>query len=303
MTGIVAISTSSFGVESSKPLDLLREAGFEIRGNPHGRTLAGAEILEHLTGVVGLVAGTEKLTREVLQQLPQLKCVSRVGVGMDSIDLAAARELGISIVNTPEAHVDAVAELTLAGLLALLRKVPQSDASIRGGRFEKPMGRLLHGKRVGLVGYGRVGRAFARLVSGFQCELVCHDLVPAADARNVELDEVLASCDVISLHLPYSKSAHHLIGGAQLQRMRPDAVLVNTSRGGLVDEDALLAHLRANKAAGAYLDCFQSEPYRGPLSELPNVVLTSHIGSYAREARVRMETEAVQNLIAALGAA
>ncbi len=297
MSGIVAWSTSSFGKESAKPLELLKAAGFEVRANPHGRTLAGDEIRSHLDGVVGLVAGTEKLTGEVLRQFPGLKCISRVGVGMDSVDLGAAKELGIAVVNTPEAHVDAVAELTLGGLLAALRKIPQSDASIRAGGFEKPMGRLLRGKTVGMIGYGRVARALGRLLAPFDCTIVAYDMARTADGRYVELDELLTSSDVVSLHLPYTKAAHHMIGAAQLARMKTDAILVNTARGGLVDEAALLAHLETNKKAGAYLDCFEKEPYQGALAKLPNAVVTSHIGSYAREARVRMETEAVENLL------
>jgi D-3-phosphoglycerate dehydrogenase len=300
MSKVVAWSTSSFGKESSRPLDLLKQAGFEIRPNPHGRTLTTDEARAFLDGVVGLVAGTEKLTGELLRGLPALKCISRVGVGMDGVDVGAAKELGIAVANTPEAHVDGVAELTLAGLLAILRKVPQSDASIRAGKFDKPMGRLLRGKTVGFVGYGRVGRAVAKLLAPFDCELVVCD--PAA-TDTVALDELLAASDIVSLHLPYSKAVHELIGAPQLAKLKADAIVVNTARGGLIDEAALVAFLDSHPKAGAYLDCFAKEPYEGPLAKLPNVVLTSHIGSYAREARVRMETEAVENLIAALGRA
>jgi D-3-phosphoglycerate dehydrogenase / 2-oxoglutarate reductase len=297
----IAISTSSFGKESTRPLELLEQAGFQIRPNPHGRTLTSDEARAHLAGVVGLVAGTEKLTGELLSAFPGLKCISRVGVGMDSVDLEAARRLGITVVNTPEAHVDAVAELTVAGLLAVLRKIPLSEAAIRGGRFDKPMGRLLRGKVVGFVGFGRVARAVARLLAPFGVTLLAHDVVRTEGADQVELPQLLAESDVVSLHLPYAGSVHHLIGAPQLMLMKPDAILVNTARGGLIDEAALIAHLRAHPQAGAYLDCFEKEPYQGGLAELPNVVLTAHIGSYAREARVRMETEAVENLLRALG--
>ncbi|MDQ3297467.1 MAG: phosphoglycerate dehydrogenase [Myxococcota bacterium] len=300
MAGIVAWSTSSFGKESARPLELLRSAGYEVRGNPHGRTLTTDEAKAHLDGVIGLVAGTEKLTGDLLRALPGLRCVSRVGVGMDSIDHVAAKECGIAVVNTPDAHVDAVAELTLAGLLALLRKIPVSDASIRNGGFEKPMGRLLGGKTIGLVGCGRVGRRFAELVAGFGVTVLGHDPHVAAAPANisqVSLDELVAKADVVSLHLPYSVAAKHLLGAEQFARMKKDTVIVNTSRGGLIDEPALLAFLEANPKAGAYLDCFEKEPYSGPLAKLSNVVLTAHIGSYAREARVRMELEAVENLL------
>jgi len=302
MPGVIAISTSSFGKESAQPLDSLRKAGFEIRPNPHGRTLTTDEARAHLDGVVGLVAGTEKLTGELMRGLPQLKCISRVGVGMDSVDLGAAKELGITVVNTPEAHVDAVAELTLAGLMSLLRGVVASDASIRAGKFDKPMGRLLRGKTVGIIGYGRVARAVAKLVTAFDCPVIASDVVRGhAGVDYVELDDLLGRADIVSLHLPYSKQAHNLIGAAQLAKLKPDAIVVNTARGGLIDEAALASHLGSHPKAGAYLDCFEKEPYSGPLANLPNVVVTSHIGSYAREARVRMETEAVANLLAALG--
>jgi D-3-phosphoglycerate dehydrogenase / 2-oxoglutarate reductase len=303
MTKTIAITTGSFGKESKAPLELLARAGYEVRMNPHGRTITTDEARTLLEGVAGVVAGTEKLTKELFEALPQLKVVSRVGVGMDAVDLAAAKERGIAVVNTPEAHVDAVAELALAGLLALLRKIPKADASIRGGGFDKPMGRLLRGKTVGFVGFGRVGRALARLLAPFDCPLVAYDPQRGDGVRYVELDQLCSEADIVSLHLPYTKAAHHLIGAAQLQRMKPDAVLVNTARGGLVDEAALVAHLERNAAAGAYLDCFEKEPYQGPLAKLPNVVVTSHIGSYAREARVRMETEAVENLLRELGKA
>lgn len=304
---IVAISTSSFGKESPRPLEILRSAGFEVRGNPTGRTLTSDEAKEHLQGVVGLIAGTEKLTRDVLTACPQLRCISRVGVGIDGIDLAAAKELSITVVNTPDAHVDAVAELTLAGMLAALRAIPRSDTSIRGGGFDKPMGRLLRGKSVGFIGFGRVARALCKLLAPFGGQRWAYDLEqdPAVAAahgvRFGTLDEVLAASDLVTLHLPYSKSAHHLIGAAQLARLRDEALLVNTARGGLVDEAALLGFLEGHPRASAYLDCFEKEPYQGPLTRLKNVVLTAHIGSYAREARVRMEVEAVENLLANLG--
>ncbi|HWM88464.1 MAG TPA: phosphoglycerate dehydrogenase [Kofleriaceae bacterium] len=309
MTGIVAISTSSFAAETSQPLDLLRERGFEVRINPHGRPLTPDEARALLDGVVGLIAGTEKLGADLLRAHPALKVISRVGVGIDNIDLAAARELRIEVCNTPEAHVDAVAELTLAGLLAALRRVPDCHAAIRSGTWKKPMGRLLRGKTVGLVGFGRVGRAFARLLRPFECPIMAVD--PMRDetsasgvgARYCDLATLLPACDVVSLHLPYEKAAHHLIGARELAAMREDAVLINASRGGLVDEEALAEHLRAHPAAVAYLDCFEKEPYTGPLRDLPNAVLTAHIGSYARESRERMEREAVENLLRVLGRA
>ncbi len=307
MSDLVAISTSSFAAESPAPLDELRRRGFEVRLNPHGRQLTPQEARGFLDGAVGVIAGTEKLDRESLRAHPGLKVISRVGVGLDGIDLGAARELGIAVCNTPDAHVDAVAELALAGLLGALRQVTTCCADIRAGAWNKPMGRLLRGKVVGLIGFGRVGRRFAGLLGPFGCSILAVDPVrdPAAadklGARYTDLPHLLSAADVVSLHVPYSASARFIIGAAELAAMREDAVLVNTSRGGLVDEAALAAHLASHPRALAYLDCFETEPYTGPLCLAPNAVLTAHIGSYARETRMRMEAEAVDNLLRALG--
>jgi len=302
---VIAISTSSFGKESSAPLDRLAAAGFTVRKNPHGRQLTGPEATEHLQGVTGVIAGTEKLTREILSGLPDLRVISRVGTGIDNVDLDAARELNIAVRNTPNAHVDAVAELTIAGILSLKRDLVRSHASIVGGGFQKPMGSLLQRTTIGFVGFGKVARAVARLLGPWNITVLAHDPVqvdePGVRAEYVSLDELLTRSDIVSLHIPGGKANHRLIGAEQIARMRKDAMLVNTARGGLIDEAALLAHLREHPKASAFLDCFEQEPYKGELSKLENVLLTAHIGGYAREARVAMETEAVDNLLAVLG--
>ena len=301
----VAISTSSFAAYSDEPLDKLRDAGFQLRLNPHGRKLTAEEAQQHIDGAVGLLAGTEPLSREVLAAAAGLRVISRVGAGVDNVDRDAARYLGIDVKATPEAHVDAVAELTVAGLLAALRRIPEADRSVRNG-WHKPAGRLLRGNTVGIVGLGRVGRAVANLLGPFGADLIATD--PNKDfaaaewlgVQYVELDNLLAASNVVTVHVHLSEGTRHIIGEGALSRMKPDAVLVNTSRGGLVDEVALARHLRQHPDALAYLDCFEQEPYRGELTELDNAVLTPHIGTYARECRVRMELEAVKNLLDAL---
>ncbi len=305
---VIAISTSSFGRVSDRPLAALTNAGYEYRLNPHGRTLSEDEARAHLNGVVGLVAGTEKLTEAVLASAPDLRVVSRVGAGLDSVDLAAAERLGIRVFNTPTAHIDAVAELTLGGILAGRRHMAATDRRLRAGTWKKPMGGLLRGKCVGVVGLGRVGKAVVDLLAPFDVEVLAFDPVPDEDfARDrgvtyVELPELLRRSDIVTLHVPFSAAVRNLIGADEIALLKPTAMLVNTARGGLVDEAALVEFLRANEAAFAYLDCFASEPYSGPLTELDNTLLTAHIGSYAREGRERMEAEAVENLLSALQA-
>ena len=283
---------------------MLEAWGAQYRLNAQGRKLTAEEIASLLGDVDGLVAGTEPLTREVLLRAPRLKVISRCGTGLDNVDLAAAEELGIQVRNTPDAHVDAVAELTLAAMLSALRKLPEADRSIRAGDWKKPMGRLLRGRTVGLVGLGRVGRRLIELLAPFQVDVLAtdpnedSDLAAPMGVQYVTLDELLEKSDIVSLHLPYSADVRHLINAERLGRMKSDAVLVNCARGGLVDEEALCAALREGRLGGAHLDTFESEPYAGPLCELTGLTLSSHIGSYAVEGRVQMERQAVENLIA-----
>lgn len=302
MSPIIAITTYSFGKESGEPLEMLRAAGCTLILNPHGRKLTKPETVELVREADGLIAGTETLDREVLTQLPKLRVISRVGTAVDNVDQVCAAERCIPVFNTPDGPTDGVAELTLAGLLALLRRVPQADASIRRGEFVKPMGRLLRGKTVAIVGLGRIGKALAKLLQPFAVTLLAVDPVrdekfaSQYNVRYVSLEEALPLADVISLHLAGSPK-NPILGEAQLAKMKTGAVLVNVARGGWIDENALLSALQSGKLGGAYLDVFAAEPYKGPLAGLENVVLTSHIGSYALECRIGMEVDAAQKVI------
>lgn len=277
----------------------------EVVKNPHGRRLSEAEVAELIREHKpdGLIAGVEPLTRAVLEGAKGLRGISRCGVGLDSVDLDAARELGVAVRNTPEAPVASVAELTVALILALLRHVPVADAALRRGEWPRIKGGLLEGKTVGLVGCGRIGSAVAQRLSGFGCKLIGFD--PALETHPlctlVSLDRVIAEADILTLHSPLVEATRHLIGAAQLEAMKTSALLVNTARGGLVDTAALVTALIDGSIAGAALDVFEEEPYTGPLTTMTDkTVLTSHIASSAREARQRMEEEAVANLMEAL---
>jgi D-3-phosphoglycerate dehydrogenase len=301
---VVLLSVSSFGVADPAPRERLESSGLEIRDNPHGRRLKVAEISELIGDVDALIAGTEPLNAEVLGQAARLRVISRVGVGLESVDLNAALRQGIVVRNTPDAVTDPVAELALSGILNLLRHISRMDREMRAGEWNRRMGSLLRGRTVGIVGLGRIGRRLATLLAPFEVTLLAADRAPdhhAAARLNVEyvsLEDLLARADVVTLHMPGGDRP--IIGAAELARMKPDAVLLNTSRGGLVDEAALLDALRAERLAAAYIDTFVDEPYDGPLRELPNVLLTPHAGSYAAEARRKMEMEAVENLLEAL---
>ena len=300
----ILITTSTFDRYATGLLPLLEQRGYAPQLNPLGRKLTVAEVDELLSRYrpVGMIAGVEPLTREVLQKASGLKVVSRCGIGLDSVDLEAAAELGITVTSTPDAPTVPVAELTLGMILSLLRCIHLSDAAIRRGEWLRPYGCLLHGKTVGIIGCGRIGSCLARLLRPFDCEVLgCDPLCAGGDCFTLTgVEEMLPKADIVSLHIPYNESNHHFINAERLNQMKTGAYLVNTARGGLVDEGALYEVLVAGKLAGAALDGFEIEPYCGPLKGLNNVLMTGHIGSYAREARVLMEREAVDNLLAAL---
>lgn len=306
----ILVTTSSFGVYDRRPLAKLEKAGLMPVMNPHGRKLTIDEtvamIKEHQP--VGIVAGTEKYPAEMLQAAsPFLKVISRVGVGWDSVDLNAAEACGIRVLRTPDSHVSAVAELTIGLMLTLLRRIVEADRLVRRGSWKPLMGNLLGEKAVGLVGYGNVGRRLARmLVDGFGASVIWFDpYVPAQSGqypgkRADKLETLLKDADVVTLHVPGGPAMRHLIGEGELRLMKPNSVIINTARGGLIDEAALKKALDAKLIAGAGLDVFEEEPYAGPLKSLESVVMTMHMGSYAQEARTRMELEAVDNLLGEL---
>jgi len=299
----VLISPSSFGQCGTEPLDLLTKAGFETIVNPYGRRLTADEVVGLAHECVGIVAGLEPLDREVLDQLPSLRCISRVGVGMDNVDLQTAAAKGVEVRNTPDGPTQAVAELALGLTLALLRRIPQADRNLRDGIWQKEMGSLLHEKTVGVVGLGRIGRRVAELFLALGCVVVAtdpiadHDWLKNHSVSLIPLNDLLSRSDIITLHLAHEPGAGPVIGVEEIHRMKKTAYLINTARGEVLDEEALYNALNEQRIRGAAFDVFRVEPYHGPLIELDNIILTPHLGPYAREGRLRMEVAAVQNLL------
>ena len=304
MTLCIAIAPSSFAEDDKTPLHLLEAAGASIKPNPFGRRLNEAEIIEHLQGADGLLAGLEPLNRRVLESAaPRLKALARVGIGMTNVDQDAARDLGIKVSNTPDGPVRAVAEMTVAALLALGRNLVPMNTALHAGEWKKLIGFGLDGLTVLIVGYGRIGRRTAELLRPFGAQLlVCDPLLdtapPSGGERCVPLEQGLAEADVVSLH---ASGTACLIGAAQFAQMKPGAILLNSARGELVDEAALAAALESGHVAGAWFDAFWQEPYQGPLTRFPQVLLTPHTGTYTRQCRRDMETQAVKNLLRDLG--
>lgn len=299
----VLISTSSFAKFNQQPLEILKQAGLIVQLNPYSRKLSEIEIKKLLPDFELLIAGTEPLTKDVLRSAKNLKIISRCGVGLDNIDLEEAKCLGIKVFNTPSGPTQAVAELTIGLMLGLLRKITLADSQLKNGIWQKPMGNLLQNKKVGIIGFGRIGQRVAKLLEAFGTEIVYYDINQIKSEINypsMRLEELLAWSDIITIHCSCDKGSESIIGEAELKLMKPGAWLVNTSRGGVVDEEALFCALKEGRLSGAALDVFEEEPYGGKLKQLENVILTPHLGSYAREARVSMEIEAAQNLLKGL---
>lgn len=302
----VFVSTSTFAEYDKLPLKLLKNAGMEIQVNPYGRKLTPEECLNLYQDVDGLIAGTEALSAEILRSARNLRVISRCGAGTGSIDMEAAKELGIKVFTTPDAPTQAVAELTIGLMLNIVRGISLEDRSIRSGVWQKNMGNLLSGKTLGILGLGRIGKRLVELMQPFNLKYIAWDNSPDrhfADKYGIKftgLDELLTKADIVTIHLPYTSELKGIVGERELKLMKGGAFLLNTARGELVDEGALYNALKERRIAGAALDVFEQEPYTGPLREMDNVILTPHIGSYAVESRVDMEVQAVKNLIEGL---
>ena len=297
------ITAVPFGEVDREALDLLDRAGVDTVRNPYGRRLTEPELVALIADVDVVIAGTEPITRPVIRAGRRLRLISRVGVGLDSVDLSAARGHGVAVAYTPEAPADAVAELTIGLALSLLRGVHRANAAIRGGDWTRLQGRRLGAVTAGVVGVGRIGRRVIRLLSAFGGRILANDLIPVRLAQPVEwVDKpaLFREADVVTLHVPLTPSTRRLVGPGQLAMMRPGALLVNTCRGGVVDEAALADALRAGRLAGAALDTFVDEPYHGELVDVESCLITAHMGSMAADCRLRMERGAARNVVAFL---
>ncbi len=296
----ILISTSTFNIENFEDRLLFINSGFEIVLNPLKRRLCEQEILDLVSQYVyGLIAGVEPITKPVLESAKDLKVISRCGSGLDNIDLSVAHGSNITVLNTPNAPVQAVAELTIAHMLNLARKINQVDQQIKNGIWKPAMGFLVSSKKIGIIGFGKIGRRVAQIAIALGSEILAYDqsdIESIPGVRQVDLKNLLKESDVITLHLPYSPHLHHIIGVEEFKLMKQNAIVLNLSRGGLVDEEALADALNNKIISGAGIDTFESEPYRGVLQNCSNVILTAHMGSYAKESRDMQEKEAAKNL-------
>jgi D-3-phosphoglycerate dehydrogenase len=271
-----------------------------------GQQLDEVDLLPIIDSYVGVLAGDDQLNRNVLKAGSNLRVISKWGVGVDAIDLVAAEELGITVLNTPGVFGEELADYAMGYLHLLARRQHEVDRMVKSGVWHKVKGRSLAGMTLGIVGMGSSGRALARRATAASMRVLGHDAYPVArdaDFEMVPLDRLLAESDVISLHLPLAPETIHLFDEATLGKVKPGAWLINTSRGALVDEPALLAALLEGRIAAAALDVFEQEPVApdNPLLGLDNVIAGSHNGSNTSEAVARTTRVAVDNLITGLG--
>ncbi len=301
----VFISTVPFGEIDSYPVDILeKEPNCEFVINPLGRKLTEDEMAEILKDYDILIAGTEPLTAKVMNNSPSLKLICRVGIGLDSVDLLHARELGIKVSYTPDAPAPAVAELTIGLILSTCRSIPLVDRKLRDGVWQRIMGQRLSNQVVGIIGTGRVGSKVLKHLQGFSPKQILvndiqpdHNLYDLYHAELVSKDIIYRKSDIITLHVPLTPQTSPLIAARELEQMKPSVFLINTARGGVVGEKDLFDALKNRKIGAAAIDVFDTEPYGGELLTLDNCYLTCHMGSCTVDCRFEMEKLATEEVI------
>ncbi len=298
------ITTVPFGEKNRLPLDLLEDAGIKYTINPHNQKLTEGQLESLVDDHDIIIAGTEVISTKVMDQASNIKFISRVGIGLDGIDLLEAKRRGIAISYTPEAPAPAVAELTICLMLALLRSVHVSNAQMHRGEWNRIQGRRIAEVTVGIIGAGRIGARVLRRIKPFGTpRILVNDIMPnlelgqAAKIEWVPKEQIYREADIISLHLPLTRLTQNMIGSKQLQSMKPDAMIINTSRGGIINEDALYEVLISGHLGGAALDVYSTEPYAGNLAKVDRCLMTSHMGSMSKDCRARMEIEAVEEAV------
>ena len=308
----ILITPKSFKNHKQKAYPLLESKGYEIIENTFGRTMTEAEIIEYAKdNVTGIIVGVDPLSASVLQELKDLKAISKYGVGMDNIALDKAAELGIKVRNAVGTNNISVAELAIALIFTLARDIPANSAGVKNAGWSRTCGFELTGKKLGVVGGGMIGREVARRARGLEMQVYIYDpwfkdeqfLDQYAITKLDDLNVLFSQSDIISLHVPATTETRHIINKDSLSRMKPNSILINTSRGELVDEQALYEALVSGQIAGAAQDVFSSEPPAKDekLLTLDNFILTPHIGAFTAEAGEKMALVSTQNLLDLLG--
>jgi len=298
------ITTVPFGDKNRLPLDLLEEAGIDYLINPLNKKLTEDELAEMVTDFDVIIAGTEPITDKVMSMASNLKMISRVGIGLDSVDLLAAERRGVTVSYTPDAPAPAVAELTLGLMLTLLRSVHVSNLDMHSGKWHRFFGRRLSEVTVGIIGVGRIGTGVLQHLNGFGSpKVLVNDVAPNKyldqqfDIEWVEKDKIYQDADIITIHTPLTALSKNMIMEEQLLSIKEDAIIINTARGGIINEQDLYNVMSLGHLGGAAIDVFDFEPYSGKLCDIKNCILTAHMGSMSVDCRTRMEIEATEEAV------
>jgi D-3-phosphoglycerate dehydrogenase / 2-oxoglutarate reductase len=302
------VSPTSYGKNDPRLKTELEAMVGEVVYNPAGKPLTSAQVADLLPNIDGYIAGLDEIDRCALQNAKQLKVIARYGVGVDNVDLDAAKQLGITVTNTPGANSVSVAELALGLMLALARQIPAADAAVHQGIWPRLTGISLEGKTVGIVGLGAIGKQLSRRLTGFDCRILVYDPCPDepfAQNHGLEfctLPELLSRSDFVSLHMPLLPDTRGMVNSIFLEQMKQGSFLVNTSRGEVIEEEALLQALQTGHIRGAALDAFAVEPPdpHAPLLAHPNVIGTPHLGAQTDGATSNMGWMAMNDCLAVL---
>lgn len=301
---ILVTPTSLQPDKGNAALEELKAFADELVFNPAGRPLTEEELIPLLQDCDGYVAGLDYVTEKVVKACPKLKVISRYGVGYDRVDIEAAKACGVTVTNTPGVNSEAVGELAFALILSVARKIPYLDQDTRNGGWMRSTGFECKGKRICILGLGSIGKVVARCAQGFGMTVSAYDPYINAEycreheIENVSFEEGIQKADVISLHLPLMDSTKHLIDADAIAKMKDGVVIINTSRGGIIDETAACEALKSGKIGGLGLDAFEQEPPKdSPLFAFDNVVATPHTGAHTAEATDNMASLSVKNLI------
>ncbi len=296
------MTNASFAKYSKRAEEILQDYGLEIIRVKQPVT-GENDLLGQLDDVVAIITGLEPVTGKVINSAPRLRVIVKHGIGVDNIDLDAAKEKGVIVANSPGTNREAVADLVFGLMLSLARKIPQSDRQVREGKWPKVFGQSVWGKTLGIIGLGVIGKSVAQRAKGFNMKVLAFDKYwdeEFASANGIirsEVDEILKESDFVTLHVPLMEETRNLIGEKQLSIMKPTAYLINAARGGVVDEDALYKALKEGRIAGAGIDVFSTEPpTQSPLLGLQNVILTPHMGGFT-DGALSMTSEFVSQVV------
>jgi D-3-phosphoglycerate dehydrogenase len=300
----VLVTTVPFGDKNRRPLEILENNNIDYLINPLNKKLTEGELLEMVSDFDIVIAGTEKITTKVIDAASNLKMISRVGIGLDSVDLLYAKQKGIVVSYTPDAPAPAVAELTIGFMLSLLRSVQLSNANMHNGKWHRFFGKRLAEVTIGIIGVGRIGKGVLRHLTGFGLPKIllndveiCKNIGQNQNIEWVDKKTIYKEADIITIHTPLTIQTKNMIRKEHLLSMKKDAMIINTARGGIVNEEDLYQVMCKGHLSGAAIDVFDFEPYSGKLIDIENCILTAHMGSMSIDCRTRMEIEATEEVI------